>query len=225
MRPVGLVVGRDLVGVAEVSVIHIAANNPVPTVQCEVECYDTYGSSHIIVFRAWCAKGVAERIAVITAQTDAQTLDGIVVDANGSSVVVGYFELVWAGGSVMNEVLGGETLGVQSGKELSLITPVLQTSPKGKSHLVPSVGHDGSLTLWTIDSEELVGFVIGVGVTYWHDNLSSLDVELAVPEFLVDPELLDVHFTAFLHFGLVFSGLLCFYLNCGTSPAMLKLYL
>ena len=67
--------------------------------------------------------------------------------------------------------------------------------------------------------------MVGIGVTDGHDDLTGLDVELASPELLVDPELLDVHLAAFFHLGLIFSGLFCFYLHGSAVATMLKLYL
>ena len=55
VRPVSLVIGRDLVGIAEVRIVYITSHNPVPTVQHEVECHNAQGTSHVVVFTAWCA--------------------------------------------------------------------------------------------------------------------------------------------------------------------------
>ena len=108
--PVGLVVGRDGVGVAEVSIVDVATHNPVPAIQREVEGCDAQGTSHIIILRTRRAQGVAEGVAVVATQADAQALDGIVVDAHGTSVVVGHLELIGTGGAIVYEVLGREAL-------------------------------------------------------------------------------------------------------------------
>ena len=67
--------------------------------------------------------------------------------------------------------------------------------------------------------------MIGVGIAYGNDYFTGLDVELAFPELLVDPELLDVHLAAFFHLGFIFSGFLGLYLHGGAIATMLKLYL
>ncbi len=74
VRPVGLVVGRYLICIIKVCVIDVSSYNPVPTIQRKVEGYDTQRTCYIIVFRTWCAQGVAEGIAVIATQSDAQSL-------------------------------------------------------------------------------------------------------------------------------------------------------
>ena len=90
---------------------------------------------------------------------------------------------------------------------------------------MPSIGHDGGLALRTIDGKELIRLVVSVGITYGYDDLAGFDIKLTASERLVDPELLDVHFAAFLYLGLVFASLLGLYLHSGTIATVFKLNL
>ena len=206
-------------------VIHIASHNPVPTVERKVERYDTQRSCHVFVLTAWRAKSVAESVAIIAAQSDAQAFHGVVIDAQNSCKVVGNLELVWACGSVVSEVFCREALGVQSRQELSLIAPILYPSPQRKPYLVPSVWQDGCFAFGTIAGEELIRLVVGIGITDRHDDFSCLNVELPAPKGFVYPKLLDVHLSTFLYFCFVFASLFCLNLNGRTRAAMLELNL
>ena len=90
---------------------------------------------------------------------------------------------------------------------------------------MPGIRHDGSLTLRTIDGKELIRLVVGVAVTHGDNDLTGFDVHFAIHERLVNPELLNVHFTAFFHLGLVFASFLSFYLYSSTIATMFKLNL
>ena len=90
---------------------------------------------------------------------------------------------------------------------------------------MPCVRHNGSLAFRTIYGEELVWLMIGIGISYRHYYLTSLDIELAAPELLVYPELLKVHLAALLYLSFVFSGFLSLYLNGSAVTAVFKLYL
>ena len=90
---------------------------------------------------------------------------------------------------------------------------------------MPSIGHDGGLALRTIDGKELIRLVVSVGITYGYDDLAGFDIKLTASERLVDPELLDVHFAAFLYLGLVFASLLGLYFHSGTIATVFKLNL
>ena len=90
---------------------------------------------------------------------------------------------------------------------------------------MPGIWQDSGLTLRTIDGKELIGFVIGIAITHRYDNLTCLDIELTSSERLVNPELLDVYLTAFLHFCLIFASLLGLYLYSSTIATMLELNL
>ena len=90
---------------------------------------------------------------------------------------------------------------------------------------MPRIRHDGSLALRAVDGEELVWLVVGIRIAHGHDDLTGLDIELPTSKLLVDPELLDVHLAALLHFSLILAGLLGLDLHGAATAAMLKLHL
>ena len=59
--------------------------------------------------------GVAHRLAVVTAQSYAQTRDAVVIYTGSYGIFVGYLKLVWTLGTALNPVAATETVGVQAG--------------------------------------------------------------------------------------------------------------
>ena len=239
--PVGLVVGRNLVGIAEVRIVHVATHYPVPAVHRKVQRHDAQCPRHVVVLCPRRAQRVAERVAVVPAQADPQPRclrrqprvraaprrrsPRVVIDPRRSRIVVGHLELIRTRGPIVYEVLSCEALGVQTRQELRLIPPVLHPAPQRHTHLVPRVGHDVSFALRPVHRKELVRFVVGIRVAHGHNDLARLDVELSTGKSLVEPELLDIHLAALLHLGLVFASLLGLYLHGSTITPVLKLYL
>ena len=73
--PVSLIVCRDSVSVSEVRIVHVTTYYPVPTVEGEVECYDSQCTRNILILAARCAQSVTEGVAVIATESDAQPFD------------------------------------------------------------------------------------------------------------------------------------------------------
>ena len=144
-------------------------------------------------------------MTIIATYAHTKALDGVVVDACGQGVGVGYLKLVGAGSTWVDEVLAREALGVQTRKELHFVSPVLDTSPERDTKLMPSVGQDSGFALRTITGEEVQGLVVAIGIAHRHDDLTSLDVEHSLPESLVQPKLLERHLATFLRLGLILA--------------------
>lgn len=86
----------DFCGIAQVTVVGIAADNPVVVVVREVECTDKHFALHFVIGFA-CTflvvrLRVVHRVAVIAAQAHAQAFDGIVVHTGGNGILVGNLE-------------------------------------------------------------------------------------------------------------------------------------
>ena len=120
--------------------------------------------------------GVAHRLAVVAAQSDAQTWNTVVVYTGSHSIFVGYLKLVWTLGTALNPVAATETVGVQASQELCLIAELTALSPETDTSLVPGAGKNGVFSFRTINSKEIQWLVIGIGKTYRYDDVSSLDV-------------------------------------------------
>ena len=79
-----------------------------------------------------------------------------------------------------------------------IVTEVAGMAPERNAGLMPCAGKNGVLAFGTIDGEEVERLVVGVGQTYWHDNMAGTYVG-ETSERLLNPELLQLHFaTAFL---------------------------
>lgn len=124
--------------------------------------------------------------------------------------------------AVLYPVVAREQEGIQSGGHLHFVAPVLGTSPKADARLVPGAGEDGGFALGTIDREEVQWLVVGIGQADGDDDVSGTDVE-CVAERLLNPELFQLHFAAFLHFLFPFARLLEFLFVRAAAAAMLKL--
>ena len=67
--------------------------------------------------------------------------------------------------------------------------------------------------------------MVGIRVADGNYYLTSLDVKLSAHEFLINPELLNIHLTAFFHFCLIFSSLLGFYFHSRARTSVFVFYL
>ena len=117
-----------------------------------------------------------------------------------------------------------EVVGIQTGKELCLITEVFVTSPERDTCLVPGGREDGVLTLRAVDREEIEGFVMGIVQTDRYDDVSCTDV-CPFGERLLNPELLQLYLTAFLCLLFPFSAFLVLFLIGDAITTMLELNL
>ena len=120
--------------------------------------------------------GVAHRLAVVAAQSDAQTWNTVVIYTGSHSIFVGYLKLVWTLGTALNPVAATETVGVQASQELCLVAELTALSPETDTGLVPGAGQNGVFSFRTINSKEIQWLVIGICQTYRYDDVSSLDV-------------------------------------------------
>ena len=82
----------------------------VPALQTEVKGNDTECTCNIVILLAGCAQCVAECIAVITTESDAQAFYRVVVYAESTSIVVGNFEFIRTRSTIVCEILCSETL-------------------------------------------------------------------------------------------------------------------
>ena len=168
--------------------------------------------------------GIADRLSVVAAQTEPQTLHGIIVKTEGSAVLVGDVELEGRFGTFVNPARVGELIGVQAGQELCLIAEFAITSEERETCLMPRGGHDDVLALGTIYREEVEGLVVGIVQAYGHHDMACADVG-GLGEGLLNPELLEFHLAAFFHFLFPFAAFLVFLLVCEAVAAVLELYL
>ena len=120
--------------------------------------------------------GVAHRLAVVTAQSDAQTRNTVVIYTGSYGIFVGYLKLVWTLGTALNPVAATETIGVQASQKLCLIAELTALSPETDTSLVPGAGQNGIFAFRTINSKEIQWLVIGIGKTYRYHDVTSLDV-------------------------------------------------
>lgn len=107
---------------------------------------------------------------------------------------------------------------------LSVIAPLPNAAKERHTGLMPGAGQNGVLALWTVYSEEIEGFVMGVGQSEGNDNVSGAQVE-GTGEGLLQPELLQFYLTAFLLFILKLDGLVGFVFDGRACSTMLKFYL
>ena len=218
-----LVVAGDEVGVGQVAIVERAARHPVVGVVAEVERADEYRSLHIVVNGVGgLLQGVAEGVARIAAEREAQAFHRIVVHAEGTCHGIGYLEFVGAARSTFHPFLAAEAVGVEACQKHGFVAPLAGTAPKADTRLVPRAGQDGVLALGSIDAEELGGQVVGIGHADGHHHVAQLDVELGA-EGLLNPKLLEGHFTAALHFAFVLAAFVFLNLDGTLRAAMFEL--
>lgn len=116
-------------GIAYIAIIHIASNLPVVLVVGEVEGTHIYISLDILVLDIMRSR-VAYRLAIVAAQSDAQSRNAVVIYTGCHGIFVGYFKLVWTLGTALNPVAATETEGVQACQELCFVTEFAALSPK-----------------------------------------------------------------------------------------------
>ncbi len=167
---------------------------------------------------------VARSLTIVAAQSDAQTGNRVVVNACRDSVFVGNLKFIRTVCAALNPVAAAEAVGVQSGKELCLVAEIARASPETDTSLMPCTRQNGVLSLRTVDREEVKRFVIGVGQSERHDDMTGTDVGKAA-ERLLKPELLKFDFTALFSLKFVFDSLFCLVLNGLSGTSVLKFYL
>ena len=163
--------------IAQVAVVSLAAHNPVIAFVGEVDGTDGYlsfigGAGSVLL----CRIGVADGMAIVTTDTDAQAGNRIVVNAHGATVLVGNVKLQRRLRTLVNPSRVGEVIGVQTCQELCLVAPVTITAPERGSRLMPGGRHDDVLAFWTIDGKEIQRFMIGIVQTHRNHDVSHLQV-------------------------------------------------
>ena len=126
--------------------------------------------------------------------------------------------------SFMNPSSIGEMVGIQTSQELCLVAEILVTSPERNTRLMPCRRQNGVLALRTINREEIQGLMVGIIQADGHYDVTNTDVSPFV-ERLLNPELFQFHFTAFLGFLFPFAAFFVFLLVGNTVAAMLELNL
>ena len=101
-------------------------------------------------------------------------------------------------------------------RPLQFISPALYLTPETDTCLMPSAWENRILTFRTINSEEIQWLVVSVVQTNGNNDVTSLDV-CPTTEWLLDPELFEFNFTAFLYFLFPFATFFVFFLrNCNS---------
>ena len=221
-----LVPRRDEVGLAEVTVVEIAAQHQAVGLVVELSRADDHGALHVFI-RAGLRELVGndivvEAVADVTAHAEMQVLDGIVVDAQHPRQMVGHPELVGRSGAVFHPVGVVEHVGVQGGNHHGFVTPAAELAPEADARLMPGARQDVELAFGTVASEELGGHVGFVGLSDRHHEVSHADVE-AFAKRLLNPELLEGDLTATLDLMFELAGLLGLDLHGDFVAAMFKL--
>ena len=82
----------------------------------KVESSDIYVALNLVVGLAFAFHvvriGVVHRLSVVSAKTDAQARNGVVVDACGKAILVGHLKFEWRTGTVLHPVVAVEHEGV-----------------------------------------------------------------------------------------------------------------
>ncbi len=221
-----LVPCRDEVGVAEVTVVEVAAHHEAVGFVVELGRADDDGAFHVLVLAGLgeligddvVIKGVAH----IAAHAPVEVGNAVVVDAQGACQVVGHAELIARRRAVLHPVGVVEHIGVEGRHHDGLIAPVAELPPQADTCLMPGAGQDVELAFGTVASEELRGQVGIVGLSYRHHDVTHTDVE-ALAERLLEPELFECHFAAAFDLVFEFAGLFCLNFHGYFAAAMLKL--
>ena len=88
---------------------------------------------------------------------------------------------------------------------------------------MPSGGDDFRFPFRAARSEEIDGFVVGIGQADWHNQVAYPHVDFRKDE-ACDVELFQSNFTAFFNFHFVFSVFCVFYLIGTSRTSSLKFY-
>ena len=166
-------------GIAHVAIVYIASCHPVVGFVGEVECSEEDVALQLLVvaFLHIVGHTVVHGLSEIATQTDAQTRDGVVVDTGRKAILVGCLKLERLRGTRLDPVERTELIGIESCEELGFVAEVAMTSPHRNSRLVPGTRQDSVLAFRTVYGEEVEGFVISIGQTYRHYDVSGTDVE------------------------------------------------
>ena len=124
----------------------------------------------------------------------------------------------------MDPAIAVEMHGVEPFEELHLVLELADIPPETHTGLMPGRRKDRVLTLGTVDREEVERLMVGVVQTDGHDDMTEAQVQGAA-EGLLQPELFELHLTAFLRLALPFAAFLVFALIGRAGAAMLKLNL
>ena len=190
----------------------------------EIEGADHHRTLHVLVsVRTGTVgtQGIAETVASITAQAQAQARDGVVVDAERTGIGIGDLEFVGASGTAADPTVVAEPVGIQSRQEHHLVTPVTGTSPEADARFVPCAGQDRILALGTVDPEELGGHVVLVSPADGHDHMPQAQVEGRAEAFL-EPELFEGDLAAAFDLRLILAALLEFGFEGALRAAVLE---
>ena len=166
---------------------------------------------------------VADALAIVAAQTDAQSGDAVVVEAQGYTIFIGHIIFQWRCRSFMYPSCVGKVVGVQASQQLCLIAEIARAAKKADSCLVPCGGQYGVFAFRTVNREEVQWLMMGIVQAHRHDDMSETQVG-CTREGLLNPELLEFHLAAFLYFLFPFAAFLVFFLVGQSVAAMLKFY-
>ena len=111
-------------------------------------------------------------LAIIAAHADAQPWNTIIIYTQNTCITIGDVKFVRARTTSMDPVFCAEEVCLKAWQKLHLIAPILHASPKADACLMPCARQDGVLSLWTIDSEELIGHMMLIGTTDRNDDVS-----------------------------------------------------
>ena len=210
--------GRNLLRVPQVSVVEVAAHNPVVRLISEVERTNRHAAfRHAVslVFRS-----VARGTAVVAAHGHAQSRHGVVVHAEGAGILRAAPELEGVFMAVLDPVGIVELICLKPLHTEHFIAPMLRTAPETDARLVPGGGHDAGLLFGAVDGEELVRLVVVVQPAHGNDNMAGADIGGGA-ECLFYPELFEFHLAALLEFGFNLSALVVLNFHGRASAAVL----
>ena len=222
----GVLDGVQLVGITDITVVGLTANDPVPTVEGQIDASNGYRTLHLIIRLTITleiiGEGVMGGVTIVAAHSEAQSVDGVIVNTTCKAVLVGGLELKRRAGTVVNPLVAVKEHGIQTSHHHHLIFQLAAASPERKTRIVPGRGEDGVLALRTIHREIVQRLVLRVVQSYGHDDMSELQVG-SLRELLVDPELLQFHLTTFLLLILPFGSLVGLVLDGRAGTGMFEL--
>ena len=195
-------------GVAHPSVVRISSDNQAFPLIGEVERsqkgmgLDVGVTGIVEVVRI----GRVHGLSIVAAQAEPQVFHRVIVHPQDGAVVVGDPPLIGRGGAIMDKMVAVEQKAVQRGDHLGLIAPVRRAAPQADACLVPGRRQDGALPFRTVDRKEVQGFVGMVQSSDGDDQVANPKVQRRKEAFL-EPELFELHFSAFFHLAFPFSGL------------------
>ena len=150
--------------------------------------------------------GIVHGGAVIGAQAHTQPLYTVIVHAGGIAQPVGNPVLIRGFGAVVDEVVAVEHETVQAGRHQQFVAPVPGTAPEADARVVPGRRQNGEFPFGPIDREILQRFMGVIETADGDHQMAGADVQ-GRGEALLNPELLQLHFAAFLDFSLPLAGL------------------